>query len=224
MMNNIKKLFSYYFPILKNKNIIKILLLSFLSSLFLVFIALYYFWSLAPSLTWISFIFGSFYDDLVKVFWNFIIFSLLIFLIPPLFSIIVSFFLDDIVEAVYLSLSKRKSLILQSLSYFSGIIVSIKILSYTTLIFILVIFLNFFFISNKYLILIIQFLLSSFIICKEYSNLICFKLSIRNPSLISNIKNGIVCNIMFSIPVIVFIAPVLTTIIITAKLIKKDNL
>ena len=223
-MNDIKKIISYYLPILKNKSIIKILVLSFLSSLLLVSIILYYFWSLAPSLTWINFIFGSFYNDLVKAFWNFIIISLLIFLIPPLFSIIVSFFLDEIVEAVYLSLSINKSMKLESLSYFSGILVSIKILFYTTFIFLFVIFLNFFFISNNYLILIIQFLLSSFVICKEYSNLICFKLSIRNPSLISNIKNGIMCNMLFSIPVIVFIAPVLTTIIITAKNIKDKNL
>ena len=150
--------------------------------------------------------------------------SFLIFLIPPLFYIIVSFFLDSIVEAVYLTLSKKRTLKLKSLSYFSGIIVSIKILLYTSFIFLFVILLKIFFISNNYLILIIQFLLSSFMICKEYSNLICFKFSIRNPDLLSNIKNGAICNILFSIPIVGFVAPILTTIIITALHVKEKNL
>lgn len=223
-MSKLKKFFSEYFPVLKNRTILKIIILSFFLSFLLVGIIIYYLWNIAPSLTWIHIIIGNYYYDLVKVFWDFIIFSFLIFLIPPLFYIIVSFFLDSIVEAVYLTLSKKRTLKLKSLSYFSGIIVSIKIFLYTSFIFLFVILLKVFFISNNYLILIIQFLLSSFMICKEYSNLICFKFSIRNPDLLSNIKNGAICNILFSIPIVGFVAPILTTIIITALHVKEKNL
>ena len=81
-----------------------------------------------------------------------------------------------------------------------------------------------FIISNNLLILSIQFLLSSYVIAKEYGELITYKLCIRNPNLVSNIKNGLLCNILFCLPIINIIAPVLTTVIITNKLIKERSL
>ncbi|MEC6996687.1 MAG: EI24 domain-containing protein [Pseudomonadota bacterium] len=223
-MTYLKDKFNYYIPIFKNKRIIKIIIISFLLSFFLVALIFYYLWNLAPSFSWIHFIIGKFYYDLVGMFWQFIIFSFLIFLIPPLFSVVISFFLDDIIDETYLSLSKKKDLKLNNLSYLSGIYVGIKIFLYASMIFLFVIFLKLFFLSNSYLILLIQFLLSSYMICREYSNLICYKFSIRNPNFLINIKNGVICNILFGIPLIGIIAPVLTTIIISSSYIKDKNL
>ena len=223
-MHYLKNLFSIYLPILKNKKIIKIIFLSFLVSIFLVSMIFYYLWNLAPSFSWIHIIIGEFYYDLVKIFWKFIVFSFLILLIPPLFSIIICFFLDDIIEGVYYAVSKKKNLNLKTLSFFSGIIVSLKILIYSISIFIMVVLLKFFFFSNFYLVLVIQFVLSSFIISKEYSNLICYKFSIRNPNLFTNIKNGLICNIFFSVPLLGVIAPILTSIIVSTAYIKQKDL
>ena len=223
-MNNFKKTLLRYIRLLKNKKILKIIFLSFLFAILLVILIFFYFWSLAPSLTWIQIILGSFYDRVLEAFWKFIIFSILIFLIPPFFSIIVSFFLDNIVEEVYLVASKNKNKNLKSLSYLSGIIVSIKIFLYALIIFLLVVFLKLFFISNNLVILSIQFVLSSYIIAKEYGELITYKLCIRNPHFVNNIKNGLICNILFCLPVINIIAPVLTTVIITKKYIKDNSL
>ena len=136
-------------------------------AILLVILIFFYFWSLAPSLTWIQIILGTFYNRILEVFWKFIIFSILIFLIPPFFSIIVSFFLDNIVEEVYSVASKNKNKNLKSLSYLSGIVVSIKIFLYTLLIFLLIIFLKLFLFSNNLVILSLQFVLSSYIIAKN---------------------------------------------------------
>ena len=223
-MNNIKAYFAYYVPLLKSRTIITIIISSFIFSIIGVGVILYFLWNIAPSFNWISFLIGSYYFNLVKMFWNFIIFSVLIFLIPPLFSIILSFFLDKIVEEVYFLFSKKKTLKLKTLSHISGIIVGLKILIYTTFIFILIIVIKIFFISNNYINFIIQFLLTSYVICKEYSNLICFKFSMRNPGLLINIKNGIICNFLFSMPVIGLIAPILSTIIMTTAYIKRNDL
>ena len=223
-MNNSKKSLLSYIRLLKNKKILKIIFLSFLLAISLVILIFFYFWSLAPSLTWIQIILGTFYNRILEVFWKFIIFSILIFLIPPFFSIIVSFFLDNIVEEVYSVASKNKNKNLKSLSYLSGIVVSIKIFLYTLLIFLLIIFLKLFLFSNNLVILSLQFVLSSYIIAKEYGEMITYKLCIRNPSLFNNIKNGLICNILFCVPVINIIAPVLTTIIITNKYIKDNSL
>ena len=223
-MNNFKKSLLSNIRLLKNKKILKIIFLSFLFAILLVILIFFYFWSLAPSLTWIQIILGTFYNRILEVFWKFIIFSILIFLIPPFFSIIVSFFLDNIVEEVYSVASKNKNKNLKSLSYLSGIVVSIKIFLYTLIIFLLIIFLKLFLFSNNLVILGIQFVLSSYIIAKEYGEMITYKLCIRNPSLFNNIKNGLICNILFCVPVINIIAPVLTTIIITNKYIKDNSL
>ena len=102
--------------------------------------------------------------------------------------------------------------------------VSLKIIFYVTLIFLLIVFLKFFYIKNAYIALTIQFLLSSIIISKEYSSLIYYKFSKRNPSTLTNIYNGILCNLLFYIPVINALAPVLTTIFITTKFIKEEKL
>jgi len=223
-MNNSKKSLLSYIRLLKNKKILKIIFLSFLLAILLVILIFFYFWSLAPSLTWVQIILGTFYNRILEVFWKFIIFSILIFLIPPFFSIIVSFFLDNIVEEVYSVASKNKNKNLKSLSYLSGIVVSIKIFLYTLLIFLLIIFLKLFLFSNNLVILSLQFVLSSYIIAKEYGEMITYKLCIRNPSFVNNIKNGLICNILFCVPVINIIAPVLTTIIITNKYIKDNSL
>ena len=222
-MNDLKYYLIEYLSLLRNRNILKIVFLSFLFATFIVVSIFFYIWNLAPTFSWLQFLMGSFYNDIIKVFWKFIIFSILIFLIPPLFSVIVSFFLDDIVEEVYLIVTNKYKKILKTLSFLSGIIVSIKIFIYVFVIFLLVIFLKIFFVSNNYLIHIIQFILTSYIIAKEYGELITYKLSIRNPGFQTNLKNGIICNILFILPIINIIAPILTTIIITKKYIKAQN-
>ena len=92
------------------------------------------------------------------------------------------------------------------------------------LIFLFIIFLKLFVVSNNLAILIIQFLLSSYVIAKEYGELITYKLSIRNPNMLQNIKNGAICNILFCLPLINVIAPILTTIIITIRNVKQQSL
>ena len=224
MINIFKKYLINYTSLLTNKSILKIILLSFSLAIFFVALIFFYFWNLAPSLYWAQIILGSFYTNISVIFWKFIIFSILIFLIPPFFSIIVSFFLDNIVEEVYLAIGKDKKKKLKSLSYLSGIIVSIKIFLYSLIIFLLIIFLKLFIISNNLIILSFHFLLASYIIAKEYGELITFKLCVRNPTFVSNIKNGLICNILFCLPIINVIAPVITTVIITNQYIKRGSL
>jgi hypothetical protein len=131
--------------------------------------------------------------------------------------------MDDIVEEVFFAVTNNDKKILKNLSFLSGIIVSIKILIYVFVIFLLIIFLKIFLISNNFLIHIVQFLLTSYIIAKEYGELITYKLSIRNPGFHTNLKNGIICNILFILPIINIIAPILTTIIITKKYLKEQK-
>ena len=223
-MSNFKEYLSIFLVLIKNKNILRIIFFSFLFSVVLFGLVFFYFWNLAPSIKWMQFIIGSFYYDLLEMFWKFVIFSVLIFLIPIFFSITVSFFLDDLVEEVYFTISKKQNIAIQSLSYFSGIIVGVKIFLYSMLIFLFIIFLKLFVVSNNLAILIIQFLLSSYVIAKEYGELITYKLSIRNPNMLQNIKNGAICNILFCLPLINVIAPILTTIIITIRNVKQQSL
>ena len=165
-MNNFKEYLFIFLVLVKNKNILKIIFFSFLFSVVLFSLVFFYVWDLAPSVKWMQFIIGSLYYDLLEIFWKFVIFSVLIFLIPIFFSITVSFFLDDIVEEVYFTISEKQNIEIKSLSYFSGIIVGIKIFIYSMVIFLFVIFLKLFVVSNNLAILIIQFLLSSYIIAK----------------------------------------------------------
>ena len=223
-MSNFKEYLSIFLVLIKNKNILRIIFFSFLFSVVLFGLVFFYLWNLAPSIKWVQFIIGSFYYDLLEMFWKFVIFSVLIFLIPIFFSITVSFFLDDLVEEVYFTISKKQNIAIQSLSYFSGIIVGVKIFLYSMLIFLFIIFLKLFVVSNNLAILIIQFLLSSYVIAKEYGELITYKLSIRNPNMLQNIKNGAICNILFCLPLINVIAPILTTIIITIRNVKQQSL
>ena len=79
IMNNIKFYLKDYLSLLKNKNILKIVILSFIFATLLVVLIFFYLWNLAPTFSWLHFIMGSFYFDIIKVFWKFIIFSILIF-------------------------------------------------------------------------------------------------------------------------------------------------
>ena len=133
-MHDLKIRLLNFLSIFKNKIILRIILLSFLISFFFGGIIFYYLWTLAPSFKWLYFILGSYYYDLVKIFWDFIIFSFLIFFIPPLFYLIISFFLDYIVEEVYYKFSKKQNLKIKTLSFMSGIFTSVKIFLYTCLI------------------------------------------------------------------------------------------
>ena len=116
-MSNFKEYLSIFLVLIKNKNILRIIFFSFLFSVVLFGLVFFYLWNLAPSIKWVQFIIGSFYYDLLEMFWKFVIFSVLIFLIPIFFSITVSFFLDDLVEEVYFTISKKQNIAIQSLSY-----------------------------------------------------------------------------------------------------------
>jgi len=222
-----KKIILFSFKSLLNKNILKLTLMSLFLSFIILSILLYSFWNAFPSIAWIKVVFWGFFDDILNSIWFFLISSLFILLYPPLSTIVSGFYLDPVSHKVNLILGNKYE---ENSSHISGVIAGIRILGLSSIFFILILLLKWLLISNIYLVIFIQFLASAYIIGKEFYEIVALrifsyeKISLfrKKNFLVLNIM-GILCSLLFLIPLINLIAPILSTILMTTTVNKLDQ-
>lgn len=217
--------------LLIEKSILSTTIVSLVLSLLLVGIFILSFWNLIPAITWPRLIFGGFYDSFLNMVWTFLISSLFFFLYPPVCTLVCGFFLDKVVEKAFNKTSKEKVDFYES-NQFSGIFAGVKILIYSSLIFFAILILKLFFLSSTIVVLFIQFLANSYIIGKEYYEIVANKFfekkeigSFRRKNFLKIFFVGILSNIIFLIPILNLIAPIKVTIFMTLQIsFLKNNL
>ena len=222
-----KKIILFSFKSLLNKNILKLTLVSLFLSFIILSILLYSFWNAFPSIAWIKVIFWGFFDDILNSIWFFLISTLFILLYPPLSTIVSGFYLDPVSHKVNLILGNKYE---ENSSHISGVIAGIRILGLSSIFFILILLLKWLLISNIYFVIFIQFLASGYIIGKEFYEIVALrifsyeKISLfrKKNFLVLNIM-GILCSLLFLIPLINLIAPILSTILMTTTVNKLDQ-
>ena len=136
-----------------HKHILKVTIISFLFSFLILSWVLFAFWNIFPSLQWTEFIFLGVFDYILNSIWIFILLTLFILLYTPLSKVISGFFLDPISHKVNLLLGNKYENIS---NHISRVIAGIRILGLSTIIFILLVLLKWFLISNIYLLLFFQ--------------------------------------------------------------------
>ena len=215
-----KEIILFSVKALFHKSIFKLSIISLLFSFVILSCVLFAFWNAFPSIHWIKVIFQGVFDDILNSIWVFIISTLFILLYPPLSTIISGFCLDPISHKVNILLGNKYK---DNSSHISGIIAGIRILGLSTLIFILILFLKWTFLSNIYLVIFLQFLASGFIIGKEYYEIVALKIFTYEKISLFRKKNflviniiGCFCSLLFMIPFLNLIAPILSIIIITS--------
>ena len=229
-MKNFKNIITNTCKLLIHKNILSTTLFSLALSFLLVGILLLSFWNIFPSVNWPRIILGGWYDSFLHMVWSFLISSLFFFLYPPTCTLISGLFLDKIVEKSFTEINKGKNVYFFGSNYFGGIYAGLKILIYSALIFIMVIILKLFFISNILIVLMIQFFANSYIIGKEYYEIVAVKVLPKNEIYIVKRKYfldifliGILSNFIFLIPFLNLIAPIKITIIMTLRVNMMSN-
>ena len=215
-----KKIIFFSFKSLFHKSILKLTIISLLLSLIILSSVLYAFWNAFPSIQWIKVIFWGVFDNLLNSIWIFIISTLFILLYPPLSTIISGFYLDSISHKVNLLLGNKY---IDNSSHFIGIIAGIRILGISILIFFLILLLKWTIISNIYFALFIQLLASGYILGKEYYEIVALKIFSYDKISLFRKKNfivlniiGIFCSLLFLIPILNLVAPILSIIIMTS--------
>ena len=215
-----KEIIIFSIKALFHKSILKLSIISLLLSFVILSCLLFAFWNAFPSIQWIKVIFWGVFDDILNTIWIFIISTLFILLYPPLSTIINGFYLDPISHKVNLLLGNKYK---DNSSHISGIIAGIRILGLSTLIFILILLFKWIFILNIYLVIFLQFLASGFIIGKEYYEIVALKIFPYDKISLFRKKNflilnvvGCLCSLLFMIPFLNLIAPILSIIIITS--------
>ncbi len=215
-----KKIIFFSFKSLFHKSILKLTIISLLLSLIILSSVLYAFWNAFPSIQWIKVIFWGVFDNLLNSIWTFIISTLFILLYPPLSTIISGFYLDSISHKVNLLLGNKY---IDNSSHFIGIIAGIRILGISILIFFLILLLKWTIISNIYFALFIQLLASGYILGKEYYEIVALKIFSYDKISLFRKKNfivlniiGIFCSLLFLIPILNLVAPILSIIIMTS--------
>ena len=222
-----KKIILFSFKSLLNKNILKLTLVSLFLSFIILSILLYSFWNAFPSIAWIKVIFWGFFDDILNSIWFFLISTLFILLYPPLSTIVSGFYLDPVSHKVNLILGNKYE---ENSSHISGVIAGIRILGLSSIFFILILLLKWLLISNIYLVIFIQFLASGYIIGKEFYEIVALRIFSYEKVSLFRKKNflvlnvmGIFCSLLFLIPLINLIAPILSTILMTTTVNKLDQ-
>ena len=215
-----KKIIFFSFKSLFHKSILNLTIISLLLSLIILSSVLYAFWNAFPSIQWIKVIFWGVFDNLLNSIWTFIISTLFILLYPPLSTIISGFYLDSISHKVNLLLGNKY---IDNSSHFIGIIAGIRILGISILIFFLILLLKWTIISNIYFALFIQLLASGYILGKEYYEIVALKIFSYDKISLFRKKNfivlniiGIFCSLLFLIPILNLVAPILSIIIMTS--------
>ena len=215
-----KEIIFFSVKALLHKSILRLSIISLLLSFVILSCVLFAFWNAFPSIQWIKVIFWGVFDDILNTIWIFIISTLFILLYPPLSTIISGFYLDPISHKTNLLLGNKYK---DNSSHISGIIAGIRILGLSTLIFILILLFKWIFILNIYLVIFLQFLASGFIIGKEYYEIVALKIFPYDKISLFRKKNflilnvvGCLCSLLFMIPFLNLIAPILSIIIITS--------
>ena len=223
-MNNYRIIFYQTLIIIFSKQNIRATFFSFFLSLFLIVILLLCFWNLLPSISWMKVIFYGVYDYLFNLFWIFIITSSFIYLFPPISTLVSGFFLEKVVDNVNKRLGSYEDFKLDGDGYLSGIIAGVRILGFSTIVFILVMLFKWLFVSSIILSIILQFMASSLIIGREYYEIIAIKYFTAEESKRFKRKNylnifivGMFCNLFFLIPLLNLIAPIISTIFMTLR-------
>ena len=223
-MKDFKSIILTSFKLLLSKGILSTTVISLVLSFFLVGIMILSFWNLFPSITWPRLILGEWYDSIISSVWSFLISSIFFFLYPPTCTLLSGLFLDRIVEKTYLHINKKVGTTFFSSNYLSGILAGLKILLYSSIIFILILILKIFFISSTFLVLIIQFLATSYVVGREYYDVVAVKIFPRDKFKTFKRANflyifilGIIGNLIFLIPLLNLIAPIKITVMMTLK-------
>ena len=212
-------IFSY--KALLNKGILKLTIISLLLSLVILSSMLFAFWNAFPSVQWIKILFWGVFDDLLNTIWIFIISSLFIFLYPPLSTIVSGFYLDLISHKTNILLGNELE---DTSSYMSGVISGIRILGLSTLVFLLILLIKVTIISNMFVLLLIQLLASGYILGKEYYEIVALKVFSYSKIPLFRKKHffvlsvfGFLSSLLFMIPLINLIAPILSIVAMTAS-------
>ena len=223
-MKNLKIIFIQSFSLLFSKKILYTTIFSFLLSTILLGILISCFWNFLPTLNWAKALFFGLYNYLFNQFWIFIISSTFIYLFPPVSTIISGFFLERVVDYVNIGLGSNKEFKLDGDGFLGGIIVGVRILGYSTIIFILILIFKWFVFSSIFFSILIQFIASSFIIGKEYYEIVALKYfdvvdskRFKRRNFINIYIIGMCCNLIFLIPILNLIAPILCTIMMTLR-------
>ena len=222
-----KNIFLFSFKALLHKSVLKVSIISFLFSLILLTSILYAFWNTIPSLPWIKVIFWGAFNSLLNSIWIFIISSLFIFLYPSLSTIVSGFFLETISDKTNNLLGNNYK---GNTTHIGGIIAGIRILGLSTIIFFIIVLLKWWFISNFFIIIIFQLIASGYIIGKEYYEIVALKIFSYEKVSLFRKKNfgaltvfGILCSLLFMIPILNLIAPNLSIIIMTSVVDKLNK-
>ena len=223
-MKNYRIIFLQTFILIFSRQNIRATLFSFFLSLSLIAVLLFCFWNLLPSISWMKVLFYGVYDYLFNLFWFFIITSSFIYLFPPISTLVSGFFLEKVVDNVNRSLGSYADFKLEGDGYLSGIIAGIRILGFSTIVFILIMIFKWLFVSSIILSIILQFVASSLIIGREYYEIISIKYFTAEESKRFKRKNylnilivGMFCNLFFLIPLLNLIAPIISTIFMTLR-------
>ena len=223
-MRNLQIIFFQSLRLLLSERILYTTLFSFLLSFIFLMFLLLCFWNLLPSISWAKNLFFGIYDYLFNYFWFFIISSAFIYLFPSISTIISGFFLENIVDNVNKSLGVYAEFKFEGDGFLGGIIAGVRILGFSTIIFLVILILKWFFISSIIISILIQFLASSYIIGREYYEIVSIKYFPLEESIRFKRKNflnifivGIICNLIFILPIINLFAPTLSTIFMTLR-------
>ncbi len=218
-ISDYKKIFYFSFKALLHKSILKISIVSLLFSLIILITILYTFWSAFPSLPWIKFLFWGDLDNLLNSVWMFIISSLFIFLYPSLSTLVSGFFLESISDKTNKLLGNTYE---NATTHLGGIIAGIRILGLSMLAFFIVILFKWTIVSNFFIVLVFQLLITGYILGKEYYEIVALKNFSYEKVRLFRKKNfsiltifGMLCSLLFMIPILNLIAPNLTIIIMT---------
>ena len=218
-ISDYKKIFYFSFKALLHKSILKISIVSLLFSLIILITILYTFWSAFPSLPWIKFLFWGVLDNLLNSVWMFIISSLFIFVYPSLSTLVSGFFLESISDKTNKLLGNTYE---NATTHLGGIIAGIRILGLSMLAFFIVILFKWTIVSNFFIVLVFQLLITGYILGKEYYEIVALKNFSYEKVRLFRKKNfsiltifGMLCSLLFMIPILNLIAPNLTIIIMT---------
>tara|TARA_B100001123_G_C14832127_1_gene836594 strand:+ start:4 stop:687 length:684 start_codon:yes stop_codon:yes gene_type:complete len=188
------------------------------SSLIVFFSIILFFWFLIPDLGYIGKILGFIFIGTLNVAWIFFIFSITTILFIPLSTLVFSLFSDKIIAQIEQKHYFYEPHPLKE-GFLRGIFTGLKLLIWT--LFLIVFFTPLLSILSvgKYFSIIFWIMINGYIIGKEYFELIAKRRLIEDEILKFRSENfkrlylgGLLCSIIFSIPIINLIAPLFTTV------------
>ena len=189
-----------------------------ISSLIIFFLIIFVFWYLIPDLGYIGNILGFFFIGTLNFIWLFFIFSIATILFIPISTLISSLYSDKIIQQIegnhyfYTTYPLKEG-------FWCGTYAGIKLLLWTSLIIIFLTPLLWIFSIGKYFSIILWIMINGYFIGKEYFELVAIRRLESNEIIEFRTKNykrlylgGLLCSLIFSIPILNLVAPAFTTI------------